>query len=72
MAKNINTTKVEQKDESGKSSKEQAKEIVEFISQDINARSGLGAIWRQLNSTRKKEMLDKWEHTIEKKIAGNK
>lgn len=47
-----------------KNNNELAEEIVAMISNDINARSGLGTIWRQLNVDRKSEMLKKWKQRI--------
>jgi len=47
-----------------KDNNELAEEIVTMISNDINARSGLGTIWRQLNVDRKSEMLKKWKQRI--------
>ena len=49
-----------------KTTEELTESIVHYIIGDINSRSGVGAIWRQLNVSRKAEMLKTWKHNVEK------
>ena len=44
--------------------KELAVSIINEISTDINSRTGFGVVWRQISVTRKKEIIDAWEHRI--------
>ena len=45
-----------------KSSEDLASDIILAISHELHVRVGIGPIWRQLNSARKKEILDTWTH----------
>lgn len=51
---------LEAEDESRLTSEELATEIVTVISRELHLRVGIGPIWRQLNPTRKKEIIEKW------------
>jgi hypothetical protein len=43
------------------SNAELAKELVSIMSKELHLRVGIGPIWRQLNPTRKQEIVEKWE-----------
>jgi hypothetical protein len=47
-------------DESRLTDDELATQIVAVMSKELHLRVGIGPIWRQLNPTRKKEIIEKW------------
>lgn len=60
---NMPVKKVEEKPKV-KNADELTSAIIQFITNDINTRSGIGTIWRQLNTSRREEMLKKWKHGV--------
>jgi hypothetical protein len=61
-----NTTKVKEEKQEKKTNEELAKEIVHSISQVLHLRAGIGPIWRQLDSSRRQEILEKWDYDVTK------
>jgi hypothetical protein len=44
---------------------ELATELVSVMSKELHLRAGIGPIWRQLNPTRKSEIMEKWTADVE-------
>jgi len=52
-------------DEAELTNDELATELVAVMSKELHLRVGIGPIWRQLNPTRKQEIMDKWQADTE-------
>ena len=63
---------LEADDESRMSDKELASDIVEVMSKELHLRVGIGPIWRQLNPTRKKEIIEKWTGDTVNLLSANR
>lgn len=55
-----------------KSNEDKAKDIVNIITNELNRRVGIGAIWRQLGNTRKEEIINKWNFDITEYLKNDK
>lgn len=69
---NERIAELEKVDESRLTNDELATELVAVMSAELHLRVGIGPIWRQLNPTRKQEIIEKWIGDVEKILSNHR